>query len=84
MAGATFIGAFLAWVIGRTDIPWKNFFRTAFVIPFIIPPFIGALAWKQLLGPVGIVNKLFMAITDSPRPFWNIYGADGIVIIAGK
>jgi len=81
MIGATLIGAFLAWVIGRTDVPLKRFFRTAFVIPFIIPPFIGALAWKQLLGPVGIFNKLFMMVTESHEPFWNIYGADGIIIV---
>ncbi|MCD6396382.1 MAG: iron ABC transporter permease [Spirochaetaceae bacterium] len=81
MIGATLIGSFLAWIIGRTDIPWKNFFRTAFIIPFIIPPFIGALAWKQLLGPVGIFNKLLMNITGSNEPLWNIYGADGIIAV---
>jgi len=81
MIGATFIGSFLAWTIGRTDIPWKKFFRTAFIIPFIIPPFIGALAWKQLLGPVGMLNKLFMSITGSTKPLWNIYGADGIIAV---
>ncbi len=81
MVGATLLGSFLAWVVGRTDIPLKKFFRTAFIIPFIVPPFIGALAWKQLLGPVGMLNKLFMDISGAEKPLWNIYGADGIIFL---
>ena len=28
----------LAWLIGRTDLPCKNFFRTLFVATYMIPP----------------------------------------------
>ena len=78
---STLIGTFLAWVVARTDLPWVHLFRTAFVLPFVIPPFIGALAWRQLLGPVGYLNKLYMKITDASEPLWNMYGADGIVAV---
>ncbi len=67
--------------MGRTDIPMKKFFRTAFIIPFIIPPFVGALAWMQLLGPVGLLNNIYMNISGFEEPLWNIYGADGIIIV---
>jgi iron(III) transport system permease protein len=81
MIGATILGTFLAWLVGRTDLPWRGFFRTAFVLPFITPPFIGALAWKQLLGPVGLLNKLYMVVFDSSEALWNMYGADGIIVV---
>jgi iron(III) transport system permease protein len=81
MAGATILGTFLAWLVGRSDVPWRKFFRTAFVLPFIMPPFIGALAWKQLLGPVGLMNKLYMMLFHTSEPLWNMYGADGIIVV---
>jgi iron(III) transport system permease protein len=81
MVGATILGTFLAWVVARTDLPWRGFFRTAFIMPFIIPPFIGALAWRQILGPAGYLNKLYMALAHVNRPLWNMYGADGIIMV---
>ncbi|MCP4400971.1 MAG: iron ABC transporter permease [bacterium] len=81
MLGATILGTFLAWLVGRTDLPWRNVFRTAFILPFITPPFIGAIAWQQLLGPVGLLNKLYMWLFSASEPFWNMYGADGIITV---
>jgi iron(III) transport system permease protein len=81
MLGSTILGTFLAWLIARTDLPGRNFFRTAFVLPFLIPPFIGALAWLQILGPVGYLSKFVMALTGASEPLWNIYGPAGIILV---
>lgn len=78
---ATIVGTLLAWVAGRTDIPWRRFFRGAFLFPFVIPPFIGAVAWKQILGPVGYLNDAWMSLTGTDQPLWNMYGPDGIVFV---
>ena len=37
----------------RTDVPGKGLWRSLLAIPYLIPPFIGAIAWTFLLGPVG-------------------------------
>lgn len=79
--GATVIGATLAWLMVRTDIPGKRFFRTALTIPYLIPPFIGAIAWVNLLGPVGYLNKIYMALTGATGPMFSIYGKWGIVLV---
>jgi iron(III) transport system permease protein len=81
MSISVVIGTFFAWVVARTDIPGKSFFRTAFVVPFIVPPFIGALAWMQLLGPVGLLNTLYKNLFGTEELLWNIYGADGIILV---
>jgi iron(III) transport system permease protein len=78
---ATVLGTFLAWVVARTDCPGRDFFRTAFILPFITPPFIGAFAWRILLGPVGYLNKAYMALSGAESPLWNFYGPDGIVTV---
>jgi len=79
--GATALGVTIAWLLARTDIPFKKFWRTTLIIPYIIPPFIGAIAWVYLLGPVGYLNKIWMAITNTFDPLWVIYGQGGIIFV---
>ncbi|MEN8240496.1 MAG: iron ABC transporter permease [Chloroflexota bacterium] len=79
--GATAIGVSIAWLLARTDIPYKKFWRVALIIPYIIPPFIGAIAWVYLLGPVGYINKIWMAITETINPLWVIYGQNGVIFV---
>ncbi len=81
MMYATTLGTALAWIVGRTDLPMKRVFRTAFIIPFLIPPFIGALAWMQLLGPVGFLNSLYGHLFNTETILWNIYGQGGIILV---
>lgn len=70
----------LAWLVGRTNLPAKGFFRTTFVATYMIPPYVGAIAWAQLLNPsVGYVNTLLVSwfhLTASP---FNIYSMSGLV-----
>ena len=76
------IGCPLAWVVTRTDMPFKGIFKTLFIIPFMIPPFIGAIAWGFLLSPrTGFVNKFLMALFNSSTPPFNIYTYEGVVLV---
>lgn len=78
-AGATALGVLLAWLVARTDIPFKRFWRSILIVPYLIPPFIGAIAWVYLLGPVGFLNKLWIALTGNP--LLVIYGPVGIILV---
>ena len=70
----------LAWLIGRTDLPCKNFFRTLFVATYMIPPYVGAIAWIQLLNPrVGYVNKFLVESLHLAEAPFNIYSIGGMV-----
>ena len=79
--GATVIGVLIAWLLARTDVPGKRFWQTFLIVPYLIPPFIGAIAWVYLLGPVGYLNKIWMAISGSLAPLFVIYGKWGIVFV---
>lgn len=79
--GSTLIGCFLAWLISRTRIWFPDFIEGLLKIQFFIPPFISALAWQQLLGPVGIINKWYMQFTGGTDPLFNIYGQWGILFV---
>ncbi|MEN6412112.1 MAG: iron ABC transporter permease [Veillonellales bacterium] len=77
--GSTIVGTFFAWLVTRTDLPYKGFMKAMFLVPFMLPSFIGALAWKMLLSPnAGFINKFFMNNFGFDGPIFNIYSYLGI------
>ena len=79
--GATILGTFFAWIMARTDLPFKRIIHIFLMLPFVIPPFIGAIAWIQLLGPAGYLNKLYMSVMNTAEPLVSIYGPGGIIFV---
>jgi len=77
--GGTLLGVLLAWLVSRTDVPGRAVWRTALLLPYMIPPFIGAIAWVYLLSPVGYLNQIWMAVTGSATPLGVVYGPGGII-----
>jgi iron(III) transport system permease protein len=78
---ATIIGVFLAWVVARTDVPCKRAWQILLSIPYFIPPFIGAISWTFLLGPVGYFNQFFMTVFNLEEPLLNIYSIPGMIFV---
>lgn len=70
----------LAWLIGRTDLPGRKKFRTILVGSYMIPPYVGAIAWTQLLNPdVGYLNALLKTIFSLSKAPFNIYTEGGLI-----
>lgn len=79
---STTVGTFFAWLVARTDLPLKKTMKALFLVPFMLPSFIGALAWKVLLSPrAGYINKLLMAIFGLSKAPIDILTIGGIIAI---
>lgn len=79
---STILGVFFAWLVSRTDLPFKNTMKLLFLVPFMLPSFIGALAWKMLLSPYsGYINKLLMNTFDLADPPFDIFTLWGIIAV---
>ncbi len=82
---STTIGTFFAWLVTRTDLPYKGLMKVLFLVPFMLPSFIGALAWKILAAPrAGYLNNLlrdFYTLLGVDGPIINIYSYGGIMAI---
>lgn len=82
MIFGTLIAFPLAWLVGRTDLYGKKFFRSLFVLTYMVPPYVGAMAWLRLLNPnVGTINqfiRLVFNMGDMPGPI-NIYSVGGLI-----
>ncbi|MDR2391363.1 MAG: iron ABC transporter permease [Planctomycetota bacterium] len=80
--GSTVVGTFFAWLVTRTDIPYKQLMKGMFLVPFMLPSFIGAMAWKMLLSPrAGYINRFFMDVFNLDGPVFNIYSYYGIILV---
>ena len=79
---STVIGTFFAWLVTRTDLPFKPAMRVLFLVPFMLPSFIGALAWKMLLSPrAGYINRFLMDVVGLDGPVFDIYTFPGIMAV---
>lgn len=79
---STIIGVFFAWLIARTDLPFKKLMKALFMVPFMLPSFICAMAWKVLLSPrAGYINKMFMAMFNLETAPIDIMSLGGIIAI---
>ena len=70
----------LAWLVGRTNLYGKKFFRTLFVMTYMVPPYVGAMAWLRLLNPsVGNLNVFIQKLFGLSKAPFNIYSVGGLV-----
>ena len=82
MVVGTLLAFPLAWLIGRTNLYGRKFFRSLFVLTYMVPPYVGAMAWRRLLNPnVGTINQWIRALlhlSDAPGPM-NVYSLPGLI-----
>jgi len=82
MLFGTLIAFPLAWLIGRTDLYGKKFFRSLFVITYMVPPYVGAMAWLRLLNPnAGTLNVFLRGLLNLGTEIgpMNIYSTAGLI-----
>ena len=72
----------LAWLVGRTNLYGKKFFRSLFVLTYMVPPYVGAMAWLRLLnknvGTINIVLRSLFNLETNIGPL-NIYSLGGLI-----
>ncbi len=69
----------MAFVYDSYDFPGRNLSHLAAMIPMILPPFVGALGFQQILGYYGVLNTILVNcgfprvdfLTGNGR-FWSI------------
>lgn len=76
------VGGVLAWLLGRTDLFGRRWFATALIVPYMLPSWTFALAWRTAFKnrEVGGQMGWFEALGFTP-PDWLAYGQVPITII---
>ena len=79
---AILIGSVLAWLMVRTDLPFKPFFSLAVIIPYMIPSWCKSQAWltmfktERIGGAPGFLMSLGINVPD-----WLAYGPVAIITV---
>jgi iron(III) transport system permease protein len=70
----------IAWILARTDLPWRHGFEFLFWISFFLPTLSILLGWIMCLDPeYGVFNKALAALPFIDKGPFNIYSFWGIV-----
>ncbi|WP_246000997.1 ABC transporter permease [Brevibacillus panacihumi] len=80
---ALVIGVSLAWLCAYTDIRFKGAIHIMAMLPLLIPSYVMTLAWTQMAGPAGVLNRFASWLVGFPVELWNVYGLDGIIVVMG-
>lgn len=79
------LGAGLAWLTTRTDVPWSGFIGTLALFPYVLPSWAFALAWLEIFQnqnvnrPSGLLQYYF----GIEVPSWLVFGPVPIIIVMG-
>ena len=76
------IGVPLAWLLSRSDMFGRRWFATALIVPYMLPSWTFALAWRTVFRnrTVGGQQGWFESLGFTP-PDWLAYGPVPIIII---
>ena len=76
------LGSLLAWLMVRSDLPFKKFFSLALIIPYMIPSWCKSMAWLTIFkndrvgGAQGLLGFLGIQTPD-----WLAYGPFAIIVV---
>ena len=74
------LAIFFAWVVTRTDTPFKGFIEVTLWLGFFLPLLPMTMGWILLLDPYyGLINKFLMYLFDLSQPPFDVYSYWGII-----
>lgn len=65
----------LAYLFTRTDLPLRSWWRGAFIMPYTVPPIVGAIAWILLANPSNGYLNIWTGL------HLNIYSFIGLILV---
>jgi iron(III) transport system permease protein len=77
------IGVPLGFLLGRTDLPGRATWRAVCTIPYVVPPYVTAIAWITLLNPTnGLLNRGLLAAGLPPLDIYTLGGMTWVMGLA--
>ena len=76
------LGVPLALAVSRSNMPARGLTHLSVLAAFVMPNFLGAIAWILLAGPnAGWLNKLAIALTGANKGPFNIFSFWGLAFV---
>ncbi len=76
------LGAGVAWLMVRSDLPFKKFFSLAIIVPYMLPSWCKSMAWMTVFKNARVGGSMgFLAALGIDTPDWLAYGPIPIIIV---
>jgi len=75
------LGAFLAFLLVRTDLPGSRWLEPVVLVPLFLSPVVVAFGYVVSIGPVGYVTLWTKEVFGNAP--WSIYSLTSLIVIAG-
>ncbi len=76
------LGVPLALAVSRTNMPGRGFTHLSVLAAFVMPNFLGAIAWILLAGPnAGWLNRLWIEVFGTNQGPFNIFSFWGLAFV---
>jgi iron(III) transport system permease protein len=86
-AGSAFVALLLggaqAWIVERTDTPFRGSMIIVSIISLGIPSVLYTISFLLLLGKTGPLNQLLMWATGASGPVFDVYTLSGMILVQG-
>ena len=74
------LGGALAWIVERTNTPFRNLITLLCIARLIVPGILGTVAWIFLASPqIGMLNTLAQQVFGLPGPPFDVYSMAGMI-----
>lgn len=81
---STILGAGIAWLVVRTDVPGRRLLQRAFMLPMFYSIILNVIGWIMLAeSSSGYINVFWRHVTGASGHLVNIYSFPGMVWIMG-
>ena len=81
----TCLGAVMAWLVERTNVPGRQAAYVAVFLGVAVPAIIRVIGWILLLGPQhGVLNQLSVLLFGPHGPTANVETMPGMILIEGS
>jgi iron(III) transport system permease protein len=78
------IALVLSLLIERTDLPGRNLFAAAILMPMVTPPLLLAIGWVLILSPrIGIIPIALQGLIGPAATWLDIYSLPGMIYVQG-
>ncbi|HVR88299.1 MAG TPA: iron ABC transporter permease [Candidatus Limnocylindria bacterium] len=75
-------GIFLAWLVTRTDVPYRGVIEVLAPLPFFVPGLLLTMGWAILGNPTsGLLNVALASLSGAAKGPFNVYSAQGIIFV---
>ncbi len=80
---STFFGTVFGFLLYKTKVPFKGFFKTALLIPLFLSPYILAVAWKDLIFALAGNAQIISSYAGVVLVLTFVYAPFSMLVVGG-